>query len=326
MRTTFRSFTVAVAASAALVAAACGTGDDGSSTASSSPSGEAADTSAAAAGGFPVELTTDAGPVTIEAQPTAIVSLSPTGTEMLFAIGAGGQVKAVDDQSNHPPEAPVSDLSGYTPNVEAIVGMDPDLVVASDAAPDVVDGLAKAAVPLLVLPAAVTIEDSYEQLELLGRATGQTGGAEKVVQDMRTRIDELVAGLPERPQPLTYYHELDDTLYSATSETFIGSLYAMIGLENVADGADGDGSGYPQLSVEYLLQADPDLIFLADVKCCDQNAETVAARPGWSALTAVRTGAVVELDDDIASRWGPRVVDQLETVAAAVAELPVTNS
>lgn len=319
MRTTFRLLTTAAALAGSLLAAACGSSD--------SPTEAAASAStAAAAGGFPLELSTDAGPVRIEAMPEAIVSLSPTATEMLFAIGAGGQVKAVDDQSNHPPEAPMSDLSGFTPNIEAIVGMAPDLVVASDAPPDLLDGLAEADVPVLVLPAAASIEDSYEQLSLLGRATGQSGGADKTVSEMRTRIADIVASLPARPTKLTYYHELDDTLYSATSKTFIGSLYSMVGLENVADGADKDGTGYPQLSVEYLLQADPDLIFLADTKCCGQTAATVAARPGWSGLTAVTTGSVVELDDDIASRWGPRVVDQLETIAAAMAKLPVTNS
>ncbi|RMH67259.1 MAG: ABC transporter substrate-binding protein, partial [Actinomyces sp.] len=124
---------------------------------------------------------------------------------------------------------------------------------------------------------------------------------------------------------ITYYHELDDTLYTVTSGTFVGEIYALFGLENVADPADADGSafGYPQLSAEYLVDADPDLIFLADTKCCGQSAATVAARPGWDTLTAVREGHVVELDDDIASRWGPRVVDFARAVAAALDTLAV---
>lgn len=321
MRSPFRITTTAAAVAAALLAAACGSSDtpsDGAATPTTA--------AASASGGFPIEVSTDLGPVRIEAQPEAIVSLSPTATEMLFAIGAGGQVKAVDDQSNHPPEAPMSDLSGFTPNVEAIIGMAPDLVVGSDAPQDLLDGLAKVDVPVIVLPAAETLQDSYEQLATLGEATGQQGGADKVVTQMRTRIEQIVAELPERPTKPTYFHELDDTLYSATSKTFIGSLYSMVGLQNVADAADKDGTGYPQLSVEYLVQADPDLIFLADTKCCGQTAATVAARPGWSGLKAVTSGSVIELDDDIASRWGPRVVDQLETVADAMAKLPATNS
>ena len=136
---------------------------------------------------------------------------------------------------------------------------------------------------------------------------------------MRSEIQKLAAAKPARP--LTYYHELDKNLYSATSKTFIGQLYGQLGMKNIADAADKDASGYPQLSAEYVVRADPDLIFLADTKCCGQTARTVAARDGWGQLTAVRTGGVVALDDDIASRWGPRVVDFLKTVAAKVQSL-----
>lgn len=309
---------------AGLLAAGCG-----EDTTTVAESGIAAGEAPTADGGtdrFPVTVSADNGEITIEAKPTRIISLSPTATEMIFAIGAGGQVTAVDDQSTYPAEAPRSDLSGFTPNVEAVVGMNPDLVVVSDAPEDVLGGLGKAEIPVLVLGAAATLEDTYEQLEVLGDATGQSGGADKVVADMRARIEDITAALPERPKPLTYYHELDDTLYTVTSKTFVGSVYSLVGLINIADAADRDGSGYPQLSVEYLVQADPDLIFLADTKCCAQSAATVAARPGWSGLRAVKNASVVELDDDIASRWGPRIVDQLETVANAVAELPVATS
>ncbi|MFN0027037.1 MAG: ABC transporter substrate-binding protein [Acidimicrobiales bacterium] len=268
--------------------------------------------------GFPVEVNADNGPVAIAASPAAIISLSPSATEMLFAIGAGGQVKAVDDQSNYPADVPTTDLSGFTPNLEAIVGMSPDLLVVSDASPELLDGMDAAKVPVLALGAAVTLDDTYRQIELLGAATGQVGGAEKLVADMKARIAALQAGLPKPTKPLRYYHELDDTLYTVTSKTFVGEVYAMLGLVNIADAADKDGSGYPQLSAEALIAADPDLIFLADTKCCGQNAQTVAARPGWAKLSAVQRKAVIALDDDIASRWGPRVVELMETVAAAV--------
>jgi cobalamin transport system substrate-binding protein len=141
---------------------------------------------------------------------------------------------------------------------------------------------------------------------------------------MRPRPAKIAAAKPDRP--LSYYHELDKNLYSATSKTFIGQLYAQLGMENIADAADKDGSGYPQLSAEYVVKADPDLIFLADTKCCGQSAKTVAARDGWEQLTAVKSGGVVELDDDIASRWGPRVVDFLKTVAAKVESLEAVRS
>jgi iron complex transport system substrate-binding protein len=250
-------------------------------------------------------------------EPRRIVSLSPTATEMLFAIGAGGQVVAVDSNSNYPAEAPKTDLSAYQPNIEAIAGYKPDLVVYSDDPGELKAGLDKLSIPVLHQPAATDLDDTYAQLEQLGRATGHAEEAGQVATAMRAEIDKLTAAArPERP--LTYYHELDKNLYTATSKTFIGQLYGQLGMKNIADAADKEGTGYPQLSAEYVIKADPDLIFLADTKCCGQSARTVAAREGWGELTAVRTGGVVELDDDVASRWGPRVVDFLKTVAARV--------
>jgi iron complex transport system substrate-binding protein len=249
--------------------------------------------------------------------PQRIVSLSPTATEMLFAIGAGGQVVAVDSNSNYPAEAPKTDLSAYQPNIEAIAGYKPDLVVYSDDPGELKAGLDKLSIPVLHQPAAANLDDTYAQLDQLGRATGHAEEAGQVASAMRAEIEKIAAaGRPERP--LTYYHELDKNLYTATSKTFIGQLYDRLGMKNIADAADKDATGYPQLSAEYVIKADPDLIFLADTKCCGQSAKTVAARDGWEELTAVRSGGVVELDDDVASRWGPRVVDFLKTVAAEV--------
>ena len=245
-----------------------------------------------------------------------IVSMSPTATEMLFAIGAGKQVAAVDSNSNYPPQAPKTDLSAYEPNLEAIAGYKPDLVVYSDDPGELKAGLDKLAIPAMQQPAAKTLDDTYAQLDQLGQATGHQAEAGQLAATMRAEIAKLAAAKPERP--LTYYHELDKNLYTATSKTFIGQLYGQLGMKNIADAADKDGSGYPQLSAEYVIKADPDLIFLADTKCCGQTARTVAARQGWDRLRAVRSGAVVELDDDVASRWGPRVVDFLKTVAARV--------
>jgi cobalamin transport system substrate-binding protein len=318
----------AVLVALALVLAACGDDDDSGVAASGDAETEqtteaSEDIEPAEETAFPVTVTVDGTDTTIDAEPQAIVSLSPTATEMLFAIGAGDQVVAVDDFSNFPDDAPVTDLSGFDPNVEAIIGYEPDLVVLSGDRNEVVAGLAAVDVPTIVLDSASTIEDTYTQIEVLGAATGHVGDAAEVVGDMQSDIEELVAQVPERDEPLTYYHELDDTYFSVTSDTFIGEIYALAGLENVADSAEGaaDAGGYPQLSAEFLIDADPDLIFLADTKCCGQDATTVAARPGWGAMTAVEEGNVVELDDDIASRWGPRIVDFLATIVEATADV-----
>ena len=274
--------------------------------------------SGAQSAGFPVTV----GAVTLEERPERIVSLGPVATEMLFEIGAGPQVVAVDDQSNYPADAPRTDLSGYQPNVEAIAAKSPDLVVTTDDLNDVVAQLTKLKIPVYLAPAATTLDDTYRQLTELGQLTGHADEAGDTVARMRDEITKLTRDLPKRTAPLTYYYELDTTYYSVTSKTFVGTVFEMAGLENIADASDPDGKagGYPQLSQETIIKADPDFIFLADTKCCGQNAATVAQRPGWSAMSAVRDGRVVELDDDIASRWGPRTVDLLRVVIDAVAK------
>ncbi|HXF36979.1 MAG TPA: ABC transporter substrate-binding protein [Actinomycetota bacterium] len=268
---------------------------------------------------FPVTVEAANGPVRIQARPERIVSLSPTSTEMLFAIGAGDQVVAADEFSDYPPEAPDTDLSGYEPNVEAIAGFEPDLVVLSDDVNDVVASLEALDVPVILHPAAETLEDTYRQIEQLGQATGNAERATEVVAEMRAEIERLLERAARLEEPLTYYHELDPTFFSVTSETFIGQIYGLVGLENIADRAEG--GPYPQLSAEFIVEADPDLIFLADAECCGVTPRQVARRPGWDRITAVRTGAIVELDEDVASRWGPRIVELLRTVVEEVERL-----
>ncbi|HEU4865149.1 MAG TPA: ABC transporter substrate-binding protein [Actinomycetota bacterium] len=265
---------------------------------------------------FPVTVEGTKGEVTIDDRPMRIVSLSPTATEDLFAIGAGEQVIAVDDQSTFPPEAPVTELSGFEPNVEAIAGYQPDLVVFATEPGDLGSSLEALGVTALQLDAAPTLEVAYDQIEQLGLATGHAPEAEALVVDLRSQVDELVAGA-DPSAGLSFYYELDDTFYSATSKTFIGQLFELLGLENIADPAGKGSGGYPQLSAEYIIEADPDLIFLADTKCCGQSPETVAERPGWDEIAAATNGGVVPLDEDVAQRWGPRVVDLLGEIAAA---------
>jgi iron complex transport system substrate-binding protein len=173
-------------------------------------------------------------------------------------------------------------------------------------------------VPVLLQLAATDLPEAYEQIEELGAATGHSEEAEALVASMDAEIEELAAGIADEAQRLSVYHELGPDFFSATSETFIGSVYALLGLENIADEVSGAAPDYPQLSAEYIVSADPDLIVLSDTKCCDQTAKTVAARPGWDKIAAVSQGHIFPVDDDIASRWGPRTVDFVEVVAEAV--------
>jgi cobalamin transport system substrate-binding protein len=138
---------------------------------------------------------------------------------------------------------------------------------------------------------------------------------------MKTKIAKLQAQVPADATTLTYYYELDNTYYTVTSKTFIGQLFSLAKLRNIADAADSKGTGYPQLSAEYIVQQNPNLVYLADTKCCHQSQQTVAARPGWNSMEAVKNNDVIPLDDDIASRWGPRVVDLLQQVITSAAQV-----
>jgi len=250
------------------------------------------------------------------ATPHRIISLSPTATESLFAIGAGEQVIAVDDQSDYPKRVPRTSLSGYTPNVEAIAGYRPDLVVLSGNPNDVVSGLHKLGIRTLLQPAARNLAEAYAEIRQLGVVTARPKSANALVARMKKAIATTVASVPKRR--LSVYHELDPTYYSATSQTFIGRIYKLFGLRNIADAADSTASGYPQLSGEYILAQNPALIVLADTRCCGQSAATVASRPGWGGIAAVRSHHVIGIDDSVASRWGPRVVNFVQAVAKAL--------
>ena len=326
-----RTLTAGVVAGLLLLAASCGSDDDGGGAAPTSAATGSAPTepSTAPASTAPSSAASSAETTDTAADsdvPQRIVSLSPTATEMLFAIGAGDQVIAVDDQSTYPAETEAvrTDLSGFTPNVEAIAGYEPDLVVTSGP-PDLTAQLESVGLEAWEGPAATTFDEAYAQIEQLGALTGHVAEAAELVASMQSDLENIARSVPTSEVPLTLYHELDPTFFSADSTTFIGAVYSLFGLRNIADGAEGDTGGYPQLSAEYIISADPDLIFLADTKCCGENLETVAARPGWDGLKAVTNANVIAMDDDIASRWGPRVVDYAQAVADAMTQALVPS-
>jgi iron complex transport system substrate-binding protein len=284
-------------------------------------SGSQAVTAGAAQAQFPVTITTPSGKVTVRTKPRRIVSLSPTATESLFAIGAGPQVVAVDDQSDYPKRAPRTALSGFTPNVEAIASYRPDLVVISFDTKGLAQALRGLGITVVHHDGAKTLAGAYQQIRQLGLVTGNARRATALVRSMKTRINRIVRSARGRSRGLSVFHELDPLLFTVTSKTFIGSVYSALGLENIADAADAAGSGYPQLSAEYVVAANPDVVVLADSVCCGQRPSTVAARPGWDRISAVRTGSIVRVHDSIASRWGPRLVNFFRAMSSALERL-----
>ena len=303
--------------SATVLLAACGTSDSSSDTTATSVSVE----TTIAADVYPVTV----GDITLDAQPVHIVSLSPTATEMLYAIGAGSQVVAVDGFSNYPPAAAAlgTSLSGYEPNIEAISTFEPDLVIASYDPGGLVEQLNSLGIPVLIQDAATSFDNVYEQIEQLGVLTGHIAQSVQVTGQIQADIQTAVSAI-DIPGPLSYYYELDNTYYSVTSNTFIGQIFGLFGLHNIADSAE-TGNDYPQLSAEAIVSSNPDLIFLADTKYSNESAATVGARAGWSKVNAVVNGNVFELDDDIASRWGPRIADLVTAIGAAISKALVNS-
>lgn len=337
---------VAVLAVVGMLTAACGSSPDraaagsaapthnsaaaprAATPAASSPAGAIPTTSTPAtspadASGFPVTLDSAAGTVTLTAAPRAIVSLSPSLTEMLYAIGAGSQVKAVDTYSDYPAGAPRTDLDAYHLNIEALADYAPDLVVAAQMSPGELSRLAALHIPVISEPSATGIDDVYAQIRSLGAATGHTAQADDLTRTMSAQIKRIAASVPRPATPRTYYYELSQKLSSATSQTFIGQLLALLGLTSIADAVANTATtpGYPRLSAEFILEAQPDYIFLSEVNRYPEAAN-VASRPGWSKLSAVTGHRVIVIDDDLATRWGPRIVDLLRDVAQAITQHP----
>ena len=303
-----RSALVAVA----ILAAACAA----CSSSAASPAG-----SANSSAGFPVTVTTTAGSVHLTSRPDRIVSLSPTVTEMLYAIGAGSQVKAVDSYSDYPANAPITKLSAFQPNAEAIAAYKPDLVIISNDINGVTAKLKALSIPVLDLPAAVNVSGVYSEISQLGVATGHVAQSHNEDATMKADIARIVAAEPKHSPPLTYFYELGaNPYYSVTDSTFIGSVLSLLGMRSIADSATGAAAagGYPELSPEFILKSNPDYVILSDTgNNGGQTAAMVFARSGWSALTAVQNKHVIALNGDMASRWGPRIVDILQAVAAA---------
>ena len=255
--------------------------------------------------------------------PKRIISLSPSATEILFAIGAGAQVIAVDDLSNFPTTAPISKLSAFSPNVEALMNYKPDLVVLNADATKAVEvkaALEKLKIKVFLEKAPKDLSQVYLEVTVLGRVTGHLASAQNIVVNMKSKIRSAIVSA-RKSVKISFFHELDNTLYTATSDTFIGKVYKDFNLDNVADpAATADSAGYPQLQSEYLIKANPRIIFLSDAQYGESTA-TLTKRPGWTGITAVKNKSVIALPEDIPSRWGPRLIDFYQFIAAAIGKI-----
>ncbi|HZP57592.1 MAG TPA: ABC transporter substrate-binding protein [Dehalococcoidia bacterium] len=305
-RSTRLGLALAVAA-LALLAAACG----------DSKSGSGSRPTPTPAASFPVTLDrSDGKTLTLDAAPQRIVSLSPGATEIIYALGAEGSLAAVDNQADYPQAAKdfPTKVDAYQPNVEAIAGLDPDLVFVATDSDGIVAALDRLHVPVLFsdLNTVTTIDGVYDQIRLLGRATGTSGRAEDLVAALQARERAVTGAVADVSDGPRVYHELDSTFYTASDASFIGDLYRLLHARNIA--GDGGGNPYPQLTQEAILAANPDVIVLADEEF-GVSVDSVKARPGWDEVAAVKDNRIYGVDPDVISRPGPRIIDALETLA-----------
>ena len=265
--------------------------------------------------------------------PSCVVSLSPTATETLYAIGAGAQVQAVDKDSNYPRTGlpPASKrIDALNPSVEAILGIckrtsahpstKPDLVIISYDANSIKEKLRALGIRVVEQDAPANLGGAYAQIRQLGSLTGHVVAARRLATSIAAAINADVASVPAHPnKTVNVYYELDPTYYSVTSTTFVGLLMKRLGLVNIADAQSTSAdAGYPQLNAEYIVSANPQLVFLADTVCCQVTASSFAARPGFGAISAVTHHHVIGLNDDVASRWGPRLSLLMNQITSAV--------
>lgn len=306
------------AAVLALALVACGDGEPLPVDTAAATTTAAAEVATTSPGPFPVTVEGDGGEITLEAPPARIAALSATHVEILYAIGAGDELIAVDNFSNFPAQAAsLPKVDSFNLSVESVIALDPDLVILTFDPVDAVPALEAVGIPTLLFGTAGSLEAAYGQIGALGAATGRSGEAAALVADMQRQVDDIVAGVGGAGAGVTYYHETDPfSFYTPNSESFIGKLYGLLGMENIADAApDEFGSGFPQLSPEFIIDADPQMIFLASA---GETVETLSMRNGWESMSAITTGRVVTLDPDVSSRWGPRIVDLLGAIAEAL--------
>jgi iron complex transport system substrate-binding protein len=291
-----------LAALAFVLGVACSDDDD-----------EDGDATATPAAAFPLTFSDDAGnEVTLNAAPERIVALQPSFVEVLFEIGAGESVVAVDQNTDYPPEADgLTKLSGFDPSVEAIVTEDPDLVLIQYDPGTLTDALEASGIPVALLASPETLDGVYEQIGTIGQISGQTDEATDLVSEMREEVADIVATIPEGPEAPTVFHEVDNTLYSVGPGSFIHDIYVVLGADNIAEAT---GEAYPQLNNEAVIVANPAVIILADEEF-GETVETVGARPGWSAIAAVQSGRVHGVDPDLISRPGPRLPETIQQIA-----------
>ncbi|MEW5960875.1 MAG: cobalamin-binding protein, partial [Chloroflexota bacterium] len=268
---------------------------------------------------FPITVSDDLDRrVTLTAKPERIISLLPSNTEILFAVGAGEQVIGVTSYCNYPPEAAtrrqIGGITVQSISVETIIAMEPDLILSTQAQAEIIDTLTGTGLTVIALQPR-TLDDIYANIELVGRITGHPDKAAALVTGLRRRaeaVEAAVAAVPQRERLDVFYEVWHDPLMTTGPNTFIGQIITLAGGDNIfADVAED----WPQVSSEVVVTRNPAVILGPDSHGDALTGDSIARRPGWAGLEAVQTGRIYLLDGDAVSRPGPRLIDMLEEIA-----------
>lgn len=272
---------------------------------------------------FPVTITDGIGQtITLEKAPERIVSLIPSNTEIIYALGYGEKIIGVTDLDNYPEDVLNKEkVGGMELNLEKIISLNPDLVLANEwhknGAVDVVAKLQEAGITVIVVKDATSLEEVYETIRLLGQVIGMNGKAEEVVATMNDRyaaIVEKAKGIKDSDKKSVWVEiSPPPELYTTGKGTFMHELIEAVGAVNVA----GEQEGWPMLTEEQVVGSNPDVILLT-YNYVDKAVESTLTRSGWEEVTAIKEKRVYLINGDTISRPGPRLMDALEEIAKKV--------
>ncbi|MEQ6356184.1 ABC transporter substrate-binding protein [Lysinibacillus sp. M3] len=269
---------------------------------------------------FPMTITDAVGKdITLEAPPEKIVSLIPSNTEILFGLGLNDEIVGVTDNDDYPAEATKKDkVGGVDYNIEQIIALTPDIVFAHASgmsySKGAIEQLEAAGVKVFVVADAKNFNETYTTIEQLGRATGKLEEAKKIVANMKDKIEEVETKL-KGVEPKKVFLESSDEpqIYTAGKGTFMNEMLEMIHAENVA----ADVNDWYPIEAEQIIAKNPDVIVVA-YNYVPNILTKIPQRPGFETVTAVKNKAIVQVDESMTSRQGPRLADGFEELAKAV--------
>jgi iron complex transport system substrate-binding protein len=258
--------------------------------------------------------------VVIEEEPKTLISLIPSNTEIIYALGLGEKVVGLTTNDTYPEEtAEVEKVGDFNIDIEKVIALNPDLVFAHESAAVTQEAglqqMRDAGINVFIVNDAVNFEDVYKTINTIGQLTGTTEDAEALTADMKAKLDEIKEKAATVTEKKKVYIEISPApeIYSVGKNTFMDVMLQTINAEN----ATGDLEGWPSMDQESVLERNPDVI-ITTYNYVEDAVGQVTSREGWSEITAVKNKQVVEVNQDLVNRPGPRVVEGVEELAKAV--------